>query len=809
MTRLGRAVAVCSERWALLARSWNARRLVRCGLLLVGLLLLPWGLLALAACFRALPPALTAAQARTTVMVLDRDGRLLREVAVGQGLAENPVKLSELSPWVVPALLAAEDGRFYRHPGVDPLAVTRAMGQLLLARRVVSGASTLTQQLARTLEPVPRSATGKLREMALALRIEASLSKERILEEYLSRVEFGPNLFGIDAASRRYFGKPASALDLAEAAALVSIPRGPSLYDPRRRPHLLERRRLRVLERLAELGLATPAEIDRAELTPLRIDPVVGAEGAEHLSFSLAERYAGQSGERTHSLRTSLNAELQREAERVALAARPVLAAHGGDAISLVVLDNESSDVLAYVGSPSYFDFKKQGANDGVVAKRQPGSALKPFVYAAAMEQLGYGPATLLPDLPRDFVVPGGSFAPRNYDQRFRGPVLLRQALGSSLNLPALEVASRLGPPRLLETLHRFGFASLTRDAEHYGVGLALGDGEVTLLELASAYAALARGGELLPPRLVLSLSASGAAARELPALPPQRVLRPEHAALLTDMLSDDAARAAGFGRDSVLNLPFPVAAKTGTSKGYRDNWAVGYTREVTVAVWVGNFDGTPLRDASGITAAGPAFHDLMLAAMQGRTPAPLVAAALGEAEVCTLSGKRPGAACPHRRLEHFARGHEPSETCDMHVLSHLDAAGRESAARCGRTTRVLERYPLEFRAWAEQAGRPLAGRDVSTSCPPEAESAEAPRVTFPRSAQSFALDPDGPSRQEIVLRAASKAKSVRFIVDGRPSAPLRAPFRLPWRLTPGEHRVEVEADGLRSSQVSFQVNAP
>ena len=790
-------------------RSWNVRRLARWGLLLLGLLALPWALLVLAACFRSLPPALTAPSARTTVLVLDRDGRLLREVSVGQGLAENPVKLSELSPWVVPALLAAEDGRYYRHPGVDPVAVTRAMGQLLLARRVVSGASTLTQQLARTLDPVPRSARGKLREMALALRIEASLSKERILEEYLSRVEFGPNLFGIDAASRHYFGKPASALDLAEAAALVSIPRGPSLYDPRRRPHLLERRRLRVLGRLQELGLASDAEIARAELTPLRINGAASAEGAEHLSFKLAERYAGQSGERTHSLRTSLNAELQREAERVARAALPTLLTHGGDAISLVVLDNETSDVLAYVGSPSYFDVKRQGANDGVQAKRQPGSALKPFVYAAAIEQLGYGPATLLPDLPRDFAVAGGNFAPRNYDQRFRGPVLLRQALGSSLNLPALEVTSRLGPPRLLETLRRFGFASLERDAEHYGVGLALGDGEVTLLELASAYAALARGGELLSPRLVLSLSASGAAARELPAAAGRRVLTAEQAALLTDMLADDAARAAGFGRDSVLNLPFPVAAKTGTSKGYRDNWAVGYTREVTVAVWAGNFDGTPLRDASGITAAGPAFHDLMLAAMRGRSPAPLIAQTLSAAEVCTLSGKRPGAACQYRRLEHFGRGREPSESCDMHVLVHLDAAGRESAARCSTGTRVLERYPLEYRAWAEQAGRPLAGVNLSTTCPPEAEAPSAPRVTFPRPQQAFAIDPDGPSRQEIVLSAATSATRLRFIIDGRPSAELRAPFRLPWRLTPGAHRIEAEAGGVRSARVSFQVSAP
>jgi penicillin-binding protein 1C len=779
---------------------------------LLSVLLLPWAGLVLGACFLALPRALGAPEARTSVLVLDRDGRLLREVTVGSGAAESPLKLAELSPWVVPALLAAEDGRFFQHPGVDPLSVARAFGQLVVERRVVSGASTLTQQLARTLEPRPRSALGKLREMALALRIEASLSKQEILEEYLSRVEFGPNLVGIQAASQHYFGKPVGALDLAEAAALVSMPRGPSLYDPRRRPQLLERRRLRVLGRMAELGLITPAERGRAELTPIRVSAMAATQGAEHLSFALAERYAtsADNRERTRTLRTTLSAELQREAERVAQAALPTLAAHGGDAISLLVLDNNTGEVLAYVGSPGYFDAEKSGANDGVVAKRQPGSALKPFVYAAAMQELGYGPATLLPDLPRDYLVPGGSFAPRDYDQHFRGPVLLRQALGSSLNMPALEVTSRLGPPRLLEMLKRFGFASLDRDAEHYGVGLALGDGEVTLLELTSAYAALARGGELLAPRLLLSRSLRGGVDAPLPVEPARRVLRTEFAALLTDMLSDDAARAAGFGRDSVLNLPFPVAAKTGTSKGYRDNWAVGYTREVTVGVWVGNFDGTPLRDASGITAAGPAFHQLMLSAMRGRTPAPLFdPSELAEVEVCTLSGKRPGAACEHRRREHFVRGHEPSESCDMHLAVRMDGQGREVAARCGGSLQIVEQYPLEFRAWAERAGRPLAGSKRSASCPPPITEVAPPRVTFPRDEQGFALDPDGPPRQEIVLSAVATSEHVRFIIDAQPTAELGAPFRLPWRLTPGRHQLQVEADGVRSRMLSFEVSAP
>jgi penicillin-binding protein 1C len=774
----------------------------------LALLGLPLAGLLVAACFTELPAELTRSGPASTVLVVDREGRLLREVASQQGARVTPVALSEVSPFVVPALLAAEDARFYEHPGIDPLAIARAFGQLLLQRQVVSGASTLTQQLARTLRPRPRTVTGKLGEMALALRIEASLSKQRIVEEYLSRVEFGPGSVGIQAASQHYFQKPASALDLAEAASLVALPRGPSLYDPRRRPHLLERRRLRILTRLGRLGLVASSELERAELTPIRLRSGALSGGAEHLSFALAARYGVSGGQPVRLLRTTLDAELQREAESIAVALQPTLAEHGGGAASLVVLDNATGEVLAYVGSPDYFDERRLGANDGVVARRQPGSALKPFVYAAALRDLGYTPATLLPDLPRDFAIAGGSFAPRNYDQRFRGPVRLRQALGSSLNLPALEVSSQLGPPRLLALLRDFGFASLTDDAEHYGVGLALGDGEVTLLELSAAYAALARGGVLVAPRVASALSSSNGEQR-VGGPAPRRVLGTELAALITDILADDAARAAGFGRDSVLALPFPVAAKTGTSKGFRDNWAVGYTREVTVGVWVGNFDGTPLRDASGITVAGPAFRDLMLAAMRGREPAPLVAPGLlSHTEVCALSGQRPGPHCTHRVRESFAPGREPTETCDMHVETRVDAQGREVGERCGGEPRVLERYPARFVAWARQAGRPLLGENLSPSCPPPSSSSSL-LVTFPRDDQTFALDPDGPARQEILLSARADTSSLHFVIDGVATESIGPPFQRTWRLTPGRHTVQARSGALITPTVTFTVTTP
>jgi len=788
--------------------AWRVAALLACSLVF-----LPCGGLLLAACWLPLPAVLHAKGARSSVVVVDRNGQLLRELVVGSGVREEPVKLGDLSPWVVPALLAAEDGRFFRHPGVDPVAVVRALGQALQHGQVMSGASTLTQQLARNLVSRPRTLRGKLLEMALALRIEASLSKSRVLEEYLSRVELGPNLVGIRSASWHYFQKPPSALDLAESAALVSLARSPSLYDPKRRPQLLERRRLRVLARLRDLGLASAAEVERAELTPLRILETPATHGSEHLSFALAERFGPASTEGARLIKTTLDATLQREAEAIARAAGPMLSAHGGGAISLIVLDNLKSEVLAYVGSPEYFDSRRLGANDGVVALRQPGSTLKPFVYAAAMTELGYDPATLLPDLPRDFQTPTGRFSPRNYDQRFRGPVLLRQALASSLNVPAVEVASRLGPPRLLSALRRFGFASLDRSAEHYGVALALGDGEVSLLELATAYSALARGGELQSPQLVLERSVPGGEVLVERPHSRARVLDARVAALVTDMLADDAARAAGFGRDSVLHFSFPVAAKTGTSKGFRDNWALGYTREVTVGVWVGNFDGTPLREASGITAAGPAFHELMLAAMRGKAPGPLFdAAGLSRVEICSLSGRRAGAACQHRRLERFIAGQEPAQACELHVLATTDAEGRLTDPSCGGAVggaaRPVEVYPTEFQNWAHEAGRAAPSRQVSPTCPPKSlhEASGAPRVAFPISGQTFAFDPDGPSQQELVLSANAAGARVRFIMDGRDLGERGAPFRLPWRLALGEHEVMVESDGRQSSKVRFRV---
>ncbi|HYQ00258.1 MAG TPA: penicillin-binding protein 1C [Polyangiaceae bacterium] len=776
-------------------------------------LLPPLALLLCAAC-EDLPAALSESSAEVSTRVLDRNGQAIRELRSKDGKLSSRVTIAELSPRVIPALVAAEDARFYRHPGIDPLSMLRAFCQALLERKLVSGASTLTQQLARTVVPRPRTLLGKWREAAIALRIERSLSKQQVLEEYLNRVEFGPNLRGIDAASRRYFDKPAAQLDLAEAAALVSIPRGPTLYDPARSTRALLRRRNRVLDRMVQQGLTGAEAARTAQSEPLQLMRGLAQGGTEHLVQSLLSGALAPElrGERIQRLDTTIDSELQREVAELSRRAARYGADVGLSAVSVVVVDNASAEVLAYVGSPDFYAERALGQNDGARALRQPGSALKPFVYAAAMARLGMTAATRLPDLELRLPISGGVYSPRNYDGRFHGPVLIRDALANSLNVPAVYTASRVGPGQVLDLLHRAGFSSLTDSAEHYGAALALGDGEVKLTELAQAYSMLAREGAFLPLRFYRRALLGSGAELSRSAPQPSPVIEPRVARVMTDILADDLARAPEFGQGGPLAFPFPVAAKTGTSKGFRDNWTVGFTREITVAVWAGNFDGTPMTGSTGVTGAGPLFHEVMLAAMRGRAPAPLLDhSGLTTVEVCELSGERAGDSCPHRRREWFTPGSEPSAHCDMHELVAVDpqTSLRAGPACRDRVERVFERYPHEYENFARQAGRPLAPREFAARCPgPTGASQDgAPELVFPSADAEFLIDADLRSEQEIVLEARARSERLTFFVDDRPLATLRAPFRMPWRLSAGTHRARVATpDGRQSALIAFQV---
>jgi penicillin-binding protein 1C len=699
-------------------------------------------LLAGGACLgAAAPPAPPASR-----QVLDRYGHELRTELSADGTESSPLPLAQISPWLALSTLAIEDKRFFEHSGVDAEAVARAALQDVRAGHVVSGASTLTQQLARSLEPRPRTFLGKAKEALSAWHLERSYSKENILEAYLNRAPYGNQAVGAEAGAREYFDVPASGLSLAQAALLAGIPKSPQNYDPRLHLKRALERQQQVLLAL-ETGHWVDAESLRlARAEKIRISLHRRLFAAPHFTQMVLAASPGEG-----SVRSSLDGALQADLQDLLRAHVRSLAAHHVGNAALVVLDNLNGEILAYVGSQ---DFNAQGAGqvDGAAARRQPGSALKPFLYGLAFER-GFKASDIIQDEP--YTAPDG-YSPVNYDRSFHGPVSLRRALACSYNVPAVRLAQRVGVESLLERLHAFGLASLDEDAGHYGLGLALGNGEVTLLELASAYAALARGGSWIAPHWRLHQAAPPAA---------REVLSSASSAIVTDVLSDNGARAAAFGLSSPLALPFDLAAKTGTTKDYRDNWCVGYTPDWTVAVWVGNFDAEPMRHVSGITGAAPLMHDAALRVYQDRPSRPFsLPATVRRVEVCADSGDLRTPRCPNTRLELYALWNLPRQSCHLH--------GVEPVAR-------------------KEEGRL--------------------KILYPAEGTVFKLDPlMDRGAQAIQLKSDAKPGAVlAWTLDGR-AVPLDAQAQAWWMLQPGRHELQAaEFDGARtrSSQVcSFRV---
>lgn len=823
-------------------------RLKTPALVVVLLSALPPLALLIAASIQHLPPELSTRPPEQSIRIEDRDGHLLREVRSASGTVSQWVPLASMPPELTKALVSTEDRRFALHPGVDPLALLRATSQALVHRRIVSGASTLTMQLARALRPHPRTLSGKFWEMALALRLEASLSKPRILEQYLNRVDFGPNLRGIGAASQGYFGKSVSALSVGEMALLVGLLKGPSVYALDRHPERALGRRNRVLSRMLAAKVASQPVIERARSEPLLVDKRRPAFGAPHFVSALLQGQMsafqwgldGTQTKRASRIRTTIDPVLQRATETAVSSIVATLRAHHVSAAAALVVNTASGDVLAYVGSPDFYDPHGQGQVDGVRARRQPGSTLKPFVYAAAFEHLGYTAATVLPDLALSLNTEIGVYSPRNFDDKFRGPVRLREALGNSLNVPAVYTAAQLGAGTLLRSLHAFGFDSLNQKPEYYGPALALGDGEVTLIELVRAYATLARGGLALPLRVVLEQEfvnqGPNGVVRETRsfALPADtRVTSAATAAVITDILKDQTARLAAFGAVSPLQFDFDVAAKTGTSKGFRDNWVIGYSHRFAVGVWVGNFDGSSMQQVSGITGAGPLFHAILDAAMAEASDAGLPIAngvydnqsnlerlGLERVPICPISGEAIGPDCPHAIFE-FIPSNVAVPSCQWHQTLAIDRRnGLLAGPSCAESNIVRQRFeifPPMFAVWAKASGHALPPERYSPDCPQSdadvnAEDTAALRIVEPIAGERFVIDPDrDPALQslQVTVVAPRATSEVILDVDGRSTARAARPFVFQWLLSAGHHQfVAKDARGARSQPVFIDVRA-
>ncbi len=561
------------------------------------------------------------------------------------------------------------------------------------------------------------------------------------------------------------------------------------------------------------------------------------------LKGSLSEYQLGLSGTWTKGIsriRTTIDPELQRATETALSSTVAGLHANHVTAAAAVIVDNSTGDVLAYVGSPDFYDEQNQGQVDGVRARRQPGSTLKPFVYAAAFEELGYTAATVLPDLELHLPTQAGEYSPRNFDDKFRGPVRVREALGNSLNVPAVYTAAQLGAPTLLRILHNFGFDSLNQAPGYYGPALALGDGEVKLIELVRAYVTLARGGSGLPLRFVLETDISrqdrdgiGSETRKFETGREVRVMSPLTSDVITDILKDKTARAATFGVQSSLQFEFEVAAKTGTSKGYRDNWVVGYSRQFSVGVWVGNFDGSRMRQVGGITGAAPIFHAILDAAMSSRPDLGLPLSkgdydnkgngnrtGLKRVEICPVSGQAIGPDCTHGITE-FIPENLTLPTCQWHQTLALDRRnGLLAGPNCPAINTVQQRfevYPPEYAQWAKTAGHSLAPDQYSPNCPANVEQSgpanDAHLSIFePRSESRFVIDPErDPALQslEISVAAPPGVLKVDLAVDGKNVAHSARPFVFHWTLSAGRHQfVAIGPNGERSLPVEVEVRA-
>ncbi len=735
---------------------------------------------------------------------LDARGRLLRETVTAGGARARWTKLGDISPLVAGAVVAVEDARFSRHAGVDPVGVTRAVLDSTARGRVVSGASTLTMQLSRLLLGHSRSARGKLAQALGALRIERAVSKRVILEQYLNRAPFGAGTIGVEAASRRYFGKPSRHLSLAEAALLAGLPQAPTALNPLRHEPATRQRQRHVLERMLEAGVIDREAYRRARRQPLRLTPEPAPPAALHFTDYLLAQ-----GTPTGDVHTTLDRGLERQLERMVAEHVRAFAAGGLTNAAVVVLDNERCEILAMVGSTGYWQ-GDSGAVNGALARRQPGSALKPFTYALGFERL-YTPATVVADVETRYLGAAGTlYRPRNYSEELSGPVLMAEALGRSLNVPAVRVANGVGTRELLRRLRAAGFASLDQPAEHYGLGLTLGNGEVTLLELAQGFAVFPRGG--------VSCTAHGW--RGAPLASTRRVFSPQVSHLITGILGDEELRIRAFGAGNPLLLGFPMAVKTGTSSNWRDSWAVGYTERHTVAVWAGDFGGRPMHQLSGATGAGPLFHNAarLLADRRGYPRLPAAPEGVETIRVCALSGLAAGEHCPHRRAvtvlsDTASSDATPSPICTWHRTLAVDRRnGLLASDRCPSRfvhRRVFEVLPPRYAEW--QAGHDSLRPPTRHSplCPETGLTADALVITHPRDGDVFLVEP-GYDRdtQSLELRAEidPALPGITWLLDGEAVARAEWPYGATWKLARGHYRLELTGGGRRSDPVEFEV---
>ena len=748
---------------------------------IIGLYVVPW--------FFPMPEGLQNPQ-ESGLEFTDRDGKPLRRLLADESRVDRPATFEELPKNLIKATLAAEDSRYFSHHGIDYIGTLRAIRDALKHREFVSGASTVTQQLAKITSPHrPRELKTKVIEAFTARRIEMSMNKDEILTEYLNRIPYGNQLHGCRAAARGYFGKPLADFSIAESAFLAGLPNKPTRLNPYKNFRGARARQIWILNRLRIEGWITEDEFEAAIDEKLVIQPRGShAFHAPHFLDLILERKTPQTAQvdfEKHAIKTTLDLGLQKFIETTVdgqLARLGDDEDGSSDAFqgAVVVIKNETGDALALTGSRNFFH-SKGGQINGAWIPRSAGSTLKPFTYLLALES-GHTAASVITDLPVEYPTSTGIYSPVNFDRRHYGPVSMRHALANSLNIPAVRMLDEIGGAQALHHLlsKKLGLTGLNDNPDHYGLGLTIGNAEVRLLELTNAYAALARLGKY---REVNFVSTNQQGLFDEPTL-----IDRETAWIIADILSDNSARADAFGFDSSLRLPFRVAAKTGTSTDFRDNWTLGFTPDFTVGVWVGRFDNEPLQNVSGVSGAGPIFHDIMLHLHEKTEPRWYEKPErILEAEVDELNGKRVNESLAFRPKKTRTEFFRPDFLPPRARADEYDSAG-------------LTQLPNEFAMWLASEGRQLESVATAHTESPLVEKTAPLKIVSPMTGTVAFLDPDLPDGGRFFpLRTGSELSGIKWESE---SLKIEQRNGTDWLvLEPGEHKVFAkDANGRRAA---------
>ncbi|MBN1666204.1 MAG: transglycosylase domain-containing protein [Anaerolineales bacterium] len=786
--------------------------------------------------------------APASIRIVDRHERLLYELLPVDNGRHVPLPLSQIPLALQQATIATEDRYFYQNPGVDLRGILRAFWINLQGGETLAGGSTITQQVAKNLllepeERFERSLRRKLRESLLAWQLAQHYSKDEILALYLNQTYYGALAYGAEAAAQTFFGKPASELDLAESALIAGLPQAPALYNPLLDPQAALNRQKIVLELMLKQSLISSEAFELARRQELVFTSSPYPIEAPHFVIMIANQLdaiippESRPANTGLVIQTTLDLDWQHLAEKAVAQQLAALQAglisdyelpggHNVNNAALVALDPHTGAILALVGSPDYFDEQHAGAINMALMPRQPGSAIKPLVYAAAFNPIRPEPwtaGTMILDVGTTFITAEGKpYRPANYDGLEHGPVLARDALASSLNIPAVVTLADVGLPAFAGLAQSMGISTLG-DFSQYDLSLALGGGEVSLLELSATYAVFANHGFRTDTYNIETITTTAGETLYRHFAPAQvRVLDQRVAWLISDILSDPEARATGFGTHSSLRLDRPAAVKTGTTTNFHDNWTIGYTPDLVVGVWVGNTSHEPMRDVTGLTGAAPIWHQFMRTVLTG-SPEQIFQRPVGlvQIEVCALSGLLPTQDCPYQRLEWFISGTQPNRPDTFYHSVQIDTrtgflAGPGTPASQISNQLVLD-LPLEAQPWARTQGLRLL---TDLQRPQTNQSAAATqdtnlRVLTPGNGAIYRLSASiGTSAQRlhIQIMAAEELNPVSLWLDGDQLIAWQgAPYEYWWTLEEGTHQLWSEGlspsgETVISETITFEV---